>query len=386
MLNLNQELKSSIKTNKLIIKITDEDYDKMNKVITSLKNKYQIKLTSLKNNNKQSLNYIKKHSELIKQIINDVLIQYNIINKYHICVFLTGSFARNTNKLNSDIDLHFAYPQIYKEKIFKYEEIIYYIISSILNLNRSNIHSMLVTRLNRDNIDYLENILDQNELTVTLQSNKENISYTYQSNTKRRIYLQYGNNNTIEEIFKYLKYEIENNNKEWAHVFYVFTEKEIFEHNYNLLYQYEISILNKDRIDNRINRIRNKINEINELLTTIDKNNISEIKLVYQKKEFALINEYISYKRDLILLSNKEWKYINYYDNQIYLNKDNNYKYILDYMFAIFTFANPYGKDYSLHSNKQIKIDNYNMLEKLIKDTNKQILSTITKKEVDING
>lgn len=165
---------------------------------------------------------------------------------------------------------------------------------------------MLITRLNRDNINYLEDNLDKEELIITLHSSKNDIKYTYQANTKRRIYLQYGNNNSLEEIFKYLKYEVENNNKEWAHVFYVFTKKDIFNKYYNQLYQYELSLLNEERIYNRIDRIKDKISNINKLLLDIDKSNISQIKLVYQKKEFALINEYISLKRDLILLDNKE--------------------------------------------------------------------------------
>lgn len=386
MLNLNKSLLDSIKTNQLIININDEDYNKMNNVINILKNKYQEQLNYFKEHNEKSIDNINNHSKLIKQIITDVLNHYDIIKKYHVCVFLTGSFARCTSKLNSDIDLHFAYPQIYKDKLFKYEEIINYIISAIININRSSIHSMLVTRLNRDNINYLAKVLDENELTVTIHSNKKDITYKYLANTKRRIYLQYGNNNSLEEIFKYLKYEIENNNKEWAHVFYVFTQKETFESNYNQLYQYEISLLNKERINNRISRIKDKISNINKLLKEIDKTNISEIKLIYQKKEFALLNEYISYKRDLTLLNNNDWKYINYFDNQKYLKEDKIFKYIINYMFTIFTLAEPLGKYYSLHSNKHINLENYDNLEKIIKDTNNKILSSITNKESDLNG
>ena len=381
MLNLNKQLSISIHSNNLIIDITNEDYDKMIYVINILKDKYQEELRYYQEIKEKSLTNINNHSKLIKEIINDVINYYDIIDKYNICVFLTGSFARITNKKNSDIDLHFAYPQIYKEEVFKYEEIIYYIISEILNINRSNIHSMLITRLNRDNINYLEDNLDKEELIITLHSSKNDIKYTYQANTKRRIYLQYGNNNSLEEIFKYLKYEVENNNKEWAHIFYIFTQKDIFNKYYNQLYQYELSLLNEERIYNRINRIKDKISNINKLLLDIDKFNISQIKLVYQKKEFALINEYISLKRDLILLDNKEWKYINYYDNQEYLNKDPIFKYLLNYMYTIFSLAEPLGSDYSLHSNKHINIDNYQYLENLIKDTNNKILNSIKWKE-----
>lgn len=386
MLNLNKQLHSSIHTNKLIIDITNEDYDKMIYIINTLENKYQEELKYYQETKEKSLTNIHNHSKLIKKIINDVLKSYDIIKKYKVCVFLTGSFARITNKKNSDIDLHFAYPQIYKEELFKYEEIIYYIISQILNLKRSTIHSMLITRLSRDNINYLETNLDDKELTVTLKNQSKNITYKYSSNTKRRIYLQYGNNNSLEEIFKYLKYEVENNNKEWAHIFYVFTQKDIFNKYYNELYRYEIKILNNQKIIKRINRIKEKISYINDSLLEIDKTNISQIKLIYQKKEFALINEYISLKRDLVLINNQEWKYINYYNNQKYLNKDTNFNDLLNYMYTIFELAEPLGSNYSLHSNKIINIENYQRLENSIKEINYKILTSIKKKESELNG
>lgn len=317
---------------------------------------------------------MKKHSDFIKKIINEVLSYFDIIKEYNVCVFMTGSFARCSNKKNSDIDLHFAYSKKYKNKIFKYEEMIYYIIFAILELNRSNIHSMLVTRLSRDNINLLSEILDNNELLVTLDSRIGKISYKYSANTKRRVYLQYGNDNSLTNIFKYLKYEVEHNNKEWAHIFYVFTQTEKFASYYDKMYEYEKKLINKERIDYRIYRIKEKINEINKAILTIDKTNISQIKLIYQKREFALLNEYISYKRDITLFEHKEWKYINFFDNQIYLNKDYIFEYILDYFFKIFEFAEPLGSDYSLHSNKKSNIECYEDLEKIINCINNKLL------------
>lgn len=386
MLNLNSHLLKSINTNKLIINISNKDYLKINKIVLNLKNKYKKELTYYQTIKNQNIDIIKKHSDLIKKIIYDVIKEFEIINKYDICIFLTGSFARCTNKKNSDIDLQFVYNQKYKNKIFKYEEMIYYIIGEILELNRSSIHSMLVSRLSKENIDSIESKIDKQELIVILHNNIEDICYKYSSNTKRRIYLQYGNNNTIEEVFKYLKYEVENDNKEWAHTFYVFTQKKLFDKYYANLYQQELKLINKERIINRIIKIQNKIKEINQDLQEIDKFDISQIKLIYQYKEFALLNEYISLIRDQKLLSNQEWKYINYYENQNYLTEDPLYEQIICYIFNIFKIAEPLKKAYSLHTNKHIRLNNYDELEKILKHTNDKILNIIKKKADELNG
>ena len=171
-----------------------------------------------------------------------------------------------------------------------------------------------------------------------------------------------------------MKYEVENNNKEWSHVFYVFSSKEEFTSRYMQLLTYEKSIINSKRIVKRIERIENKILEINQMLEDIDTTNISDVKLIYQKKEFAILNEYISYKRDVALINNIDWKYINYKDNQRYLLDDQVFESIINYIFLIFDIAEPLGKKYSLHSNEKVVLNNYHELKSEIININNKIL------------
>lgn len=380
MINLNNELKESMYTNNLIINITDIDYEKIIELINELKEKYKYEYNIIMESNEKSLEYMNRHCTLVKNIINDVINDFDVVKKYDICIFLSGSFARCSNKKNSDIDLQFAYPQKYKNDIFKYEEMIYYTIATVLNMERSNVHSMLVTRMNRDNMNYFEEQLDDSPLKVTLQSNVGKIEYQYRANTKRRLYLQYCNNNSLEEVFKYLQFEVENNNKEWAHVFYVFSFEKEFSNYYDKLYNYEKSIINMERIEKRKLRINKKIEDITGLLKEIDNDNISDFKMVYQKKEFALLNEYISYKRDISLLNNIDWKYINYFDNQKQLFKDNIFISILNYLFLLFENVESLGKKYSLHSNEIVKIKNYKLLYIAITTINNNILEEVNKR------
>ena len=113
------------------------------------------------------------------------------------------------------------------------------------------------------------------------------------------------------------------------------------------------------------------------MLKCVDTTNISEIKLIYQKKEFAILNEYISYKRDIALFNNIDWKYINYKDNKKYLLNDNVFENIINYMFLIFDMAEPLGKKYSLHSNEKVVLRNYHKLKNEIININCKILKKI---------
>lgn len=380
-LNLNKELLNSIKSNNLVIEISDDDYKNINLIIDELNKKYKEELNLIQNSKEKNIINMNYHCNIIKNIIQDSINYLDILNKYNICAFITGSFARCSCKKNSDIDFQLAYPQKYKNEVFKYEEMLYYIISSVVGLKRSSVHAMLVSRLSRENINYLDKTLDDNDLIVKLRSNIGEITYKYTANTKRRIYLQYGNDNSLENVFHYLKNEIENNNKEWSHIFYVFSKNEEFEKYYDELYIYEKELMSNDRIINRINRLKEKINIINDMLNEIDINNISQVKLLYQKKEFALLNEYVSFKRDILLLKGMEWKYINYYENQEYLLNDHVFQKILEYMFYLSEIAEPLGTKFSLHSNEHIELKEYDQLKKKIKNINQEIYLSTNRRE-----
>lgn len=367
MLCLNKELQESIYTNNLVINISDNDYNMINCIIRKLRKKYYYQFQNLRKY-QQGLEKMYFHSNLIKQIIMDVLSNFDFLKKYNVCAFLTGSFARCSSRKNSDIDFHLSYLQKYKEDMFKYEEMIYYIISSIVGIKRSNVHPMLITRLDRKNMDFLQKKLDDHELTVNLHSSIGDVYYKFSSNTKRRLYLQHGNNNSLFNIFAYLKYEVEHNNKEWCHTFYVFTLKNTFKHYYEKLFKYKKKIISKQRLKNRLLRIKDKLLQVEELLKNENLQCIKKWKLIYQKKEFAAFNEYISYKRDVALIQGIDWQYINYYDNyydnQISLNNDKIFKNILDYLFELSKLVEPLGDGYSLHNDEEKCLFCYNKLEK----------------------
>lgn len=99
-----------------VININKKDYKKMKKCILELKGKYNHKIEKLyqieKNNTikfdfNNQINFMTKHKKVLIDIINDVLNIYNEELSDLSVVFLSGSFARFTNKMSSDLDLHF---------------------------------------------------------------------------------------------------------------------------------------------------------------------------------------------------------------------------------------------------------------------------------------
>lgn len=69
----------------------------------------------------------KKHNELIKEFLinlKDEFKVFKIFKIFKVTIFITDSFARESNKLNSDLDIHFIYNNLFKLNIYKYEELL----------------------------------------------------------------------------------------------------------------------------------------------------------------------------------------------------------------------------------------------------------------------
>lgn len=370
-LKLNKELKKSLVYNKLVLNITNEDYDKINLLLKNLKQEYRESLNYI-TKNYSKFEKIKFHNQLVNKIISEVLNSFDILNKYKVCAFLTGSFARTTNKINSDLDLLFCYENKYRKKLFIYEEIIFYILFSVFGTNRGKIHNVILSKINKNN-NFFQNKLDSNDLTIILQSGSKKFEYKINGNLKRRIYQQYGNRKDLKIIFKYLKKEVKFMNREWAHVFCVFTNEAEFMRYYDKLYNYERKIINKGSIIRRMQRIKNYIDIINNKLENANKNSLCEFKKLFQMEEFTLLYEYIAYKRDLLLLNGGEMKYINLAECQKFLKEDDIYDVFMSYFFDLFDIVEPFKTNYSIHKDCYIDEYFFDLLEAKLFALNKKI-------------
>ncbi len=385
MIEFNKYLLPSLKTNKLIISIDDSEYIKIITNIDRLKNIYLSELKKLYSQNR-NIHMMHEHAKLVQMILKYIMELFPIMEEFGACAFLTGSFARCSCKLNSDLDFHIIYFKEYNDESLKYEEIIYYMLSEILALGRNKIHPMLMTKMHPEISTYLENNLDDSDFDISIRSNNYEISYKVKANLKRRLYLQYCRNNTITNVNNYLKGEIAGENREWSHVICPITMKEQLNSQYEKLYKYEKSIITSDKILSRIINIKNKIAEIDRRLNERKVLDISQFKDIYQKKEFDLINEYISLKRDICLFNNIDWLMINYYDNLAFLKNDLVFNKALEYMFFLFKMTEQLGNRYSLHINEFVAIPNFDKLTTKIMELNKIIQESVHREEMMLSG
>lgn len=304
--------------NSYVINIDKKDYEKMQICIAQLNKKYDSKINMLyqiEKNNTIEFNFdnqkdfILKHKQLLIDIIKDVLKIYSEELKDSNVVFLSGSFARGTNKMSSDVDLHFFYNNPNYNYI--YEEIVSYIISRIINKSRDCIDPTFIFNLEDKNKVMVTSKMDKNELKVVLKYRKKEVKYTYKSGKKRRFYLQYINSRNLNKLFDYLNCEVNNDNYEWCHCFEIIKGKSVFNEMYNNLYLNELKKINADYINIKINRLKNMINN-NEINIII--NSISQYKKNYQSKVFELIYEYVSIVRFILIKENYNVKFLNLFD------------------------------------------------------------------------
>lgn len=352
--------------NKYVININQKDYEKILECVNKLKEKYNNELLSLYNLEKQNSKqfnfdnqkqFIIKHKKVLLEIINDVLNTYaNELENLSV-VFLSGSFARGTNKMSSDIDLHF----FYKDNNYNYvfEEIVCYIISRVINKSRDSIDPTFIFNIQIKNKSMITSKMDKNKLSIILKYKKNEIKYSYKYGKKRRFYLQYTNTRDINELFNYLSDELINCNEEWCHCFEIIKGKEAFDNLYDKVYLKELMFINNSYINKKINLL---INNIKKDKKNITNSFISEYKNYYQSTIFKYIYEYISIIRFILIKEKNTVKYLNLIDiynllqtkNEI--NKDifiEIYKYMWNLeKLSLYCYEN--NINYGLHNNTVI--------------------------------
>lgn len=298
-----------------VININEKDYKKMINSINKLKKIYKdeiLKLYNIERINSKEFDFLKQRKFIVKQkqtllnIINDVLDIYSEELNNLSAIFLSGSFARGTNKMSSDIDLHFFYNNDNYNYI--YEEIICYIISRIVNKSRDCIDPTFILNIDSENKTMITNKMDQNKLTIVLKYKNKKIKYSYKYGKKRRFYLQYTNTRNINKLFNYLNNEMIKHNNEWCHCFEIIKGKTLFYKLYDKMYIKEQNIINDNYINKKINILKEKlkINKEKEI-----NNSISQYKNYYQSKTFEWLYEYISIIRFILIKENNVIKYLN---------------------------------------------------------------------------
>lgn len=371
-----------------IIDINEKDYKKILKSIKKLKEKYNVEIHKLytieKLNSKKfdffkQRKFVEQHKQIMLNIINDVLKIYKNELRDLSVVFLSGSFARGTNKMSSDIDLHFFYKNDNYNYI--YEEIVSYIISRVVNKSRDCIDPTFIFNIETENKAMITNKMNKTKLTIILKYKKKEIKYSYKYGKKRRFYLQYTNTRDINRLFDYLNNEMIKHNNEWCHCFKIIKGQHFFNKLYDKMYEKELKFIRNNYIKNKIYTLIKRIESNKKEVIT---NSISQYKNYYQSKTFECLYEYISIIRFILIKEKNVTKYLNLIEMYDKI-KDNSkidksilieiYKYMWSLeKLSIYCYENKIN--YGLHNNDMI---NYSTIEldKKLESLKKLILNDL---------
>lgn len=361
--------------NKFVINLSANDYYKLKDSIKKMQDKYSQKIINLyqmekDNADKFSLSRQKKfilcHKKILINLINDVIKLYEDEFYNLEVLFLSGSFARCTNKMSSDIDLHFFYTT--NEYNYVYEEIVCYIISRVLGKSRDCIDPTFILNLNQENKNNITKKMSFDKLKISLKFRKKMINYSYNEGKKRRFYIQYSNSRNINDLFQYLKVKVMQDNYEWCHCFEIIKGNNKFNTLYNKLCMVEKSIINRSYI---LNRIILLIKKLQCLKLEVTDKSISQYKKNYQSKVFECIYEYISIIRFILIYKGDSCEYINLLN--IYSNIKRKYffnelifKDIYEYMWHLEKFTL-----YCYERNINYGLHNFNIVNYNFDDINK---------------
>lgn len=253
-------------------------YNKKHKEIIKL---YQTLL--INKNLKDSMDIQQKHKNIIIELTNKVINIFDLKDK-EIGIYLSNSFARGTNLLDSDIDINFIYDN---PSYAIYEELISSILWQVMGKYRDFIHDSISHRFidkntteNIDNVTYKLHFSDY-DLIEEITTGNESLMYRL-FNAKKDL------NSFIKYYTEYLN---DSNINEW-----IYFQIPLFEGNKYLNYLFDYIKLheNKTRLfkikeykNNLIDDINKEINEIK----IINKDNIQTIKKYYKNHIFKHIYE-----------------------------------------------------------------------------------------------
>ena len=186
---------------------------------------------------------------LLKRIVKEYTFFEN-----NAVIYLTGSFARNTVRPFSDLDLNIVYVVGSGKKYEKYEELFYYMISEIFKYPRRTVHSIITAFNNKTNIKYVQQNMNDEDIIVTLIDKDLTVRYTIPNLSKKRFYLQYLNNKNYKKIFKNLTIIYDNDGiQEWSNNFLFLNENRLVTKCYEEYISHILKSINLNKINKYYN-------------------------------------------------------------------------------------------------------------------------------------
>lgn len=204
----------------------------------------------------------KKYRDYIIDMIRELGCIFKNIYNIDFCITLSGSLARNSNSLFSDIDINYLTTSDNYETIIDIEDKINYILQDVLKFRgKDKLHSMVVYLPLIDN--KMISAIENNEYILNFLDGK--IKVKCRENAEQLMYEMYNSTRSIYDVIDYFNYyDNEFNINEWTYCFkFVFNEEYL-----NIYRQYR----HEYREDNNMNTfIENLLNDIRGDACYLDK-------------------------------------------------------------------------------------------------------------------
>lgn len=176
------------------------NYNKYNKISKKYIQKYKNKIDKIKYryrkaiktiDNKSFMKLCKKHRKLTIKIIKKISKEFFKDYKKDIIILTSGSLARHSNNLYSDIDLNIFTNNYEFEKIIELEDLIANLLYKIMNFKgRDKIHSMAVylplissKKIDMSNNSYIKT-LDNKKIVINCRPNSEQLIFENYNSTR----------------------------------------------------------------------------------------------------------------------------------------------------------------------------------------------------------
>lgn len=369
-------------------------------IIKKYEEKYNYKLDKCKNDIIDCMkNYDKQlfvtnmynYRKLIKELILDIINEFEEFRKIKCCILINGSLARGTNTLYSDIDINYFYDNKNFEQMINLEEKVNYILQTIMKYRgKDRIHSMVVYLPLIRNNKY--EFINKNNYPIYFE---DGIIYNKcRENAEELMFETFNSTREINDLINYLnENDNENNINEWTNCFDLIYDN-------NLYHEYikkRIINKNKKNIKNNINDVLKSINEDNKYIDN-EKNiiNIKDLKYFYKmlplNNAYKILALYFRIDSKFKIINIKEFEEKNIGLPEEFYNSF--YKY-LNLIQKVQYLLNKENMDLSYHSTQTILKTKLNNIYKecfnfncLIEDLNKskyefyEICKNLLEKEV----
>ena len=340
-------------TKEKFISINNKMCKKYSNLFLSLREEYSKEVKHITIN--KFIFFNKKYRDYIIQLIKEII---SLLNQYYnieYCITVSGSLARYSNTLFSDIDINYLTINNDYHELIDLEDKTNYILKNVLKFRgKDRIHSMVV---------YLPLISDV-KLT-SISNNKyplvfdDGIIYDYcRDNAEQLMYETYNSTRNLVDVLHYFNTnDTYNRLNEWTYCFECIYNDEIFN-----TYMNERIIYRKDKgINNLIKQLMKEF-EDNEYLD----NNVFEVRNAYLKKIYksSVLFDFYKVMALVYRLDNSinNFNLDDFYKNGRILNKKI-YYYFYKYLIIIQNIQyilDMENKDLSSHSDEIININDFN--------------------------